>query len=86
MANLVNRFGIPIATQRSDDWILEETPIKLQAPEGMDDRSTSRWLGNQLKKELENADAERRLREAEAAVSELTPIVEKAAAEASKKK
>ena len=82
LANLVNRFGIPIATQRSDDWILEETPIQLQPPEGMDDRSQSRWLGNQLRKELEKMDAERRLREAEATVSELAPLVEKNSAEA----
>jgi sialate O-acetylesterase len=86
MANLVNRFGIPLATQRSDDWILEETPNKIPAPEGMDSGSIARWMGNQQKKELENADIERRLREAEAAVSELTPLVEKAAADAARKK
>ena len=34
-ANLVNRFGIPLATQRSDDWILEETPVKHEIPDGM---------------------------------------------------
>ena len=29
MSNIVNGRGIPLATQRSDDWILEETPGKV---------------------------------------------------------
>ena len=75
MANLVNRVGIPIATQRSDDWILEETPTKHEVPEGMDERSFRRWVGGQLRKELGNVDSERRLREAETSVDDLSPRV-----------
>ena len=86
MGNLVNRNRIPLSTQRSDDWILEEIPAQIEVPEGMDKGSVSRWLGNQQKKELENVDLERRLLEAEALVEELTPKVEKIAEEAAKKK
>lgn len=83
MANLVNRFGIPIATQRSDDWVLEEIPLKIEPPEGMDQRSVGRWLGNQQKKALGEADVLRRFAEAEATVSELKPSVDKLREEAS---
>jgi len=71
MANIVNGRGIPLATQRSDDWVLEETPIKLPTPEGMDAGSQRRWLSGRLRKELSLADTERRLREAEATTAEL---------------
>ena len=71
MANVVNGRGIPLATQRSDDWILEETPIKLPTPKGMDARSQRRWLSGRLRKELTLADTERRIREAEETIAEL---------------
>jgi len=71
MANIVNGRGIPLATQRSDDWILEETPIKLPTPKGMDARSQRRWLSGRLRKELTLADTERRIREAEETIAEL---------------
>jgi len=71
MANIVNGRGIPLATQRSDDWVLEETPIKLPTPKGMDARSARRWLSGRLRKELTLADVERRIREAEATIAEL---------------
>lgn len=71
MANIVNGRGIPLATQRSDDWRLEETPIKLPVPEGMDASSARRWLSGRLRKELTLADTERRIREAEATIAEL---------------
>jgi len=71
MANIVNGRGIPLATQRSDDWVLEETPIKLPTPAGMDARSQRRWLSGRLRKELTLADTERRIREAEATIAEL---------------
>lgn len=86
MANLVNRFGVPIATQRSDDWILEETPMRHEVPEGMDADSARRWLGNQNKRLMDAADIERRLEAAEATVTELKPLVEKAAEEGAKRK
>jgi len=71
MANIVNGQGIPLATQRSDDWVLEETPIKLPTPKGMDARSARRWVSGRLRKELALADTERRIREAEATIAEL---------------
>jgi len=71
MANIVNGRGIPLATQRSDDWVLEETPIKLPTPKGMDARSQRRYLSGRLRKELALADTERRIREAEATIAEL---------------
>lgn len=36
MTNLVNSRQIPLATQRSDDWILEETPVKFATTPGKD--------------------------------------------------
>ena len=45
------------------------------------DDSIRRYVGNRLRKELEFADLERRLQEAEATVAELKPIVEKAKAD-----
>ena len=71
MANVVNGRGIPLATQRSDDWILEETPVKLPAPKGMDARSIRRWLSGRLRKELLLTDTRRRILEAEATIAEL---------------
>jgi sialate O-acetylesterase len=71
MANLVNSRQIPIATQRSDDWVLEETPISFPVPEGMDDSSKRRYLSGRIGKELELADRERRIKEAEATVAGL---------------
>ena len=71
MANIVNGRGIPLATQRSDDWVLEETPIKLPTPKGMDARSARRWLSGRLRKELTLADTERRIREAETTIAKL---------------
>ena len=81
MSNLVNSRGVHLATQRSDDWKLEETPEKIAAPENMPESSASRWIGNQLRKKLELADIERRIQEAEATLTDLKPIFEKATAE-----
>ncbi|MFT6178000.1 MAG: sialate O-acetylesterase [Akkermansiaceae bacterium] len=88
MANLVNSRQIPIATQRSDDWVMEETPITFPVPEGMDERSKSRHLSGRIRKELELADTERRIKEAEATIAELkeTFLADKEAWEKSKAK
>jgi len=88
MANITNNQGIPLATQRTDDWLLEETPVKLPTPKGMDARSQRRWLSGRIKKELILADTERRIREAEATIADLKEQYEKdrAAWEAQKKK
>lgn len=66
MANLVSPRQIPLPAQRSDDWVLEETPTRFP---GGDDRR----LRGLLMKELELIDLERRVREAEAALAELKP-------------
>ena len=77
MGNIVNGRGVPIATQRSDDWLLEETPEKISTPEN----ATRRYIANQLRKILRLADMERRIQEAEATIADLKPTVEKARAE-----
>jgi len=71
MANIVNGRGIPLATQRSDDWLLEKTPIKLPVPKGMDAGSARRYLSGRLQKEMTLADTERRIKEAEATIAKL---------------
>ena len=71
MANLVSAWQIPLATQRSDDWLMEETPMAFTVPEGMDSQSRSRFLGGKIRKELELGDTERRIKDAEATLAEL---------------
>lgn len=44
-----------------------------------------RYIANQLRKELEQADLEHRLQEAEATITELKPALEKAPASGKKK-
>lgn len=77
LANLTNRYGVPLATQRSDNWVLEETPVKIAAPEGMDKRSADRWRSGQLRKQLEELDIKRRYREAQSKVEALQPTIDK---------
>lgn len=69
MANLVSPRWIPLPAQRSDDWVLEETPTRFP---GGDERR----LRGLLMKELEILDLERRVREAEATLAELKPKLE----------
>ena len=71
MANLVNARQIPLATQRSDDWLMEETPLAFPVPEGMDAQSRRRLLGGKVRKELELGDTGRQIQEAEASLAEL---------------
>jgi len=85
MGNIVNNRGVPLAAQRSDDWILEETPVKIATPKDMPEDAARRQVGNQLRKELERDDLERRLQEAEAAITELKPLLEKANADREKR-
>ncbi len=77
MGNIVNPRGVSLAAQRSDDWLLEETPVKIETAKDMPEEAARRYVVNQLRKELERADLERRLQEAEATVAELKPVVEK---------
>jgi sialate O-acetylesterase len=85
MGNIVNPKGVPLPGQRSDDWILEETPIKPPTPPGMKEEDARRGAGNAIRKELERGDLERRVQEAEATLAELKPVLDKARAEAEKK-
>lgn len=85
MGNVVNSRGVPLPGQRSDAWLLEETPIKPAVPAGTPEDAARRQAGNQLRKLLEQADVERRFQEAEATLTELKPVVEKARADAAKK-
>ena len=77
MTNLVNSLGVPIATQRSDKWLAEETPTKFPIPPGQDARSYARRLRGLTSTELELIDTERRIREAEATIAELKDKYEK---------
>jgi sialate O-acetylesterase len=81
ISNIVNGRGIPLATQRSDDWLLEETPEKIDASGS----ASSRAIANQIRKMLRLADMERRIKEAEATLADLKPAFEKANAEMQKK-
>ena len=82
LTNLTNNSCIPIATQRSDEWILEETPVKV---EGFENKN-SRQVSNELRKMLKQADIERRYKEALLKAQELGPLVEKANTSREKKK
>lgn len=78
LGNLVNGRGVSFPTQRSDDWIMEETPLPRT---GTDQRANNR----QVQQELKRADLERRLQEAEATIAELKPVLEKTAPPAKNK-
>jgi sialate O-acetylesterase len=71
MTNLVNARGVPIATQRSDQWLPEETPVKFPLPPGATMETDARRLRGKIMKELELQDRERSVREAEAKVAEM---------------
>jgi sialate O-acetylesterase len=85
LGNIVNNRGVPLAAQRSDNWILEETPMTIATPADMPADTAGRYIGNQIRKELEQADLERRIKEAEATITELKPALEKAQAGGKKK-
>jgi sialate O-acetylesterase len=71
MSNIANSRQIPLATQRSDDWILEETPVKFPVPQGMLEKDAARQVRGKIVKELELDDTERRIKEAEATIATL---------------
>ena len=85
MGNIVNNRGVALATQRSDDWILEETPVKIAIPKDMPEDAARRYVSNQIRKALEQAEIERRYEEAEATIAELKPALERAQAAGKKK-
>jgi hypothetical protein len=71
MTNLVNSRGVPLATQRSDDWLPEETPIKFLLPPGATMKTHGRWIRDRINKELGFADTQRQIQEAEATIARL---------------
>ncbi len=81
MSNIVNSRGVALATQRSDDWLLEETPEKVATPESMPEDAARRFAAGKIRRKLELADLERRIQEAEATIAELKPALEKARAQ-----
>jgi sialate O-acetylesterase len=86
LANLVNSRQIPLATQRSDDWRPEETPICVPTPPEMDSKSQTRYKNARIRRELELGDIERQIQEAEATIARLKErfIADKAAWEKTK--
>jgi sialate O-acetylesterase len=85
IGNIVNNRGVPLAAQRSDDWLLEETPVKIAAPQGMSEDAARRQASNVLRRELERDDLDRRVKEAEATLLELKPLLDKANADRDKR-
>jgi sialate O-acetylesterase len=71
MGNITNNRQVPLAAQRSDDWLLEETPVKFPAPPGMSAKDAARPVHARLLKELQLDDTERRIKEAEATIARL---------------
>lgn len=68
MANLTNSRQIPIATQRSDDWSSEETPLLFP---GAAQEENQRAMRGMIRRELKVVEMGRQLKEAEARVAEL---------------
>ncbi len=71
LTNICSPQSIPLATVRSDDWRLEETPAKLERPDDWDDQRFTRWAAGQQKQALKFDDTARRIHEAEATIEEL---------------
>jgi sialate O-acetylesterase len=71
IANLTNSKQVPLPAQRSDAWVLEETPVKFPTPPGMTAADAARPQRTQILKELELDDTERRIKEAEATLASL---------------
>ena len=71
LANITNSRQVPLPAQRSDDWLLEETPVKFPTPPEMSAADAARHVRAPLLRELELADTERRILEAEATVARL---------------
>jgi sialate O-acetylesterase len=77
MGNIVNNQNVPLAAQRSDTWVLEETPVQPPTSPNTPPEVARRQAGNMIRRELERDDMERRVREAEALIAELKPRIEK---------
>jgi len=86
MANITNSQHIPLSARRSDDWDLEEVPLPSASTPGNSPDVSKKQAAGQQRRALELADFERRIKDAQATIAELQPIVDKAKAEAEKKK
>ncbi len=71
LANITNNRQVPLAAQRSDDWLLEETPVKFPTPSGMSADDAARQVRGPILKELELDDTARLIQEAEATATRL---------------
>ncbi len=71
LANITNSQQVPLPAQRSDDWLLEETPVKFPTPPGMSTADAAEHVRQPLLRELKLADTERLILEAEATVTRL---------------
>lgn len=65
MANLTNPRQIPLGTQRSDDWMNEETPLLF--PNAAEEEN-QRGLRNLIRKEMQIVEAERLIKNAKARI------------------
>jgi sialate O-acetylesterase len=81
LGNLVNSLQVPLPAQRSDNWVLEETPEKITPPANMPEDGARRYLSSQRARLLELGDTERRIQEAEATIAKLKPAFENARAQ-----
>ncbi len=68
LANLTNGKQIPLATQRSDEWLNEETPLLWP---GAAEEENQRALRNLIRKEMQLREKERLFKEAEARAAEM---------------
>lgn len=76
MGNVVSVHGVSLASQRSDDWPMEDVPSPAPLPAGMTGDAARRFAVNWLRRQLELADIERRLKDAEVTIAELKPLLE----------
>ena len=79
MGNLqaLDHSDLPFATQRSDDWKMEEVPDRYYANPEATPRDYGRQLRSQAKRELRLSDMERRLKEAQTFIEENEEKIEK---------
>jgi sialate O-acetylesterase len=72
MGNLqsADHNDLPFATQRSDDWRMEDVPVKLTGTEDLSPQDFARRGNGESKKALQLDDLGRRLAEAQALIDE----------------
>jgi sialate O-acetylesterase len=73
LTNLTNSRQIPLPTLRSDDWIMEETPLVFPAAAGANPAASQRAAANFLRKELQLGDTQRRIQDARLTLERLEP-------------